>query len=343
MSNLLKQRGLPVYKEETGFKYPWAIEYYKSHDKAVWHDSDYELSKDVADYKKADENERRTIESIMPLFTQNDVEATTGYEAMLRIFKPTEIRLMLGSSLAREGTHVFNYANFIETIGLPDSIFTDFLDTPVMSTKIEYLEKAKVLKYEDYKAVGMSDAEVDFQFRRGVARMLAVYAGGLEGVSLMAQFAMLLQFQFQGKYPGLCEIVEWSIKDEMMHLVSNAHLFRVFIEENQDIWDDSLKFDIYEAFREIVAYEHALIDYINPSHMSNESLHRYVEYMADNALKELGMKANWNTTVNPLPFMDDVVGTVLTDFFSGSVTEYSKEVEGKWDEISYSNWRSDDS
>lgn len=43
---------------------------------------------------------------------------------------------------------------------------------------MEYLDKAKVRKYEDYKAVGMSDAEVDREFRRAIARMLAVYAGG---------------------------------------------------------------------------------------------------------------------------------------------------------------------
>lgn len=136
--------------------------------------------------------------------------AGIGYGTMLRIFKPVELQLMLGGFNAREGTHVFNYANFVDTVGLPASVYTEFLDIPVMSTKTEYLDKAKVKKFEDYKAMGMTDAAVDKEFRRDVARMLAVYAGGLEGVSLMSQFAMLLQFQFQGKYPGLCTIVEWS-------------------------------------------------------------------------------------------------------------------------------------
>ena len=339
--SLIKQRGIAVYKEANGFSYPWAMDYWTKHDKAVWHTTDYDLSTDIQDYKKASPEEKRTIESIMSLFVQNDVEASSGYEVMLRIFKPTEVKLMLGSFLAREGTHFVNYANFVETIGLPDTVFTDFLNTPVMATKMDYLEKAKVRKYEDYKAVGMSDADVDVQFRRGIARMLAVYAGGLEGVSLMAQFAMLYKFKFENKYKGLCKIVDWSIKDEMMHLVSNAHLFRVFIEENPDIWDDALKYDIYEAFREIVAYEHALIDHINPCHMSNESLSRYVEYMADNALSQLGMKKNWNTTTNPLPYMDDVVNVVLGDFFSGAITEYAK-MEGSFEKCDYSSWADDD-
>lgn len=336
--SLLKQQGMSIYKPDQGFRYPWALEFYEAHDSMVWHKNEYTLAQDIKDYSKASPEEKLFITSVMKLFVQNDVLAGTGYTTMLRIFKPTEVRMMLSSFNDRESTHVFNYANFTDTIGFPSSIYTEFLDIPVMSSKTEYMDKAKVRKYEDYKSAGMTDAQVDREFRRAVARMLGVYAGGLEGVSLMAQFAMLLQFQFQGKYSGLCTIVEWSIKDEMVHLQGNATLFRTYITENMDIWDDALKFDIYEAIREIVSYEHTLIDYLNPPHMANESLKRYVEYMADNALNELGMKKNWNTTSNPLPFMDDAVGTVLTDFFSGAVTEYTKSVEGSFNDIDYTKW-----
>jgi len=339
MSNLIKQNGIPIYKPASGFKYPWAYEIWEQHDSMVWHKSEYDLSQDTQDYAKADPDEKKLINDTMQLFTQNDVSASSGYATMLRIFKPFEVYGMLSSFNDREITHVHNYANFTETIGLPNSVYSDFLDVPVMSSKTEYLDKAKVKKYEDYKAAGLSDAEVDREFRRAVARMLAVYAGGLEGVQLFAQFAMLLTFQQQGKYPGLCTIVEWSIKDEYMHLKGNAQLFRSFISENQDIWDDALKYDIYQAFREIVAYEHALIEYLDPKHVSKDTFKEYVKYMADNAKLELGMKAEYNITSNPIPFMDDITGVVLTDFFSGSVTEYSKSVEGSWGDISYSKWQ----
>ena len=337
--SLIKLQGMPVYKTAQGFKYPWAIQAWEEHDAMIWHKSEYTLTKDTQDYAKASAKEQEDITKIMRLFVQNDVQAGIGYTTMLRIFKPVEVQLMLGKFLAREGTHVFNYANFIDTIGLPESVYTEFLDIPVMATKSEYIDKAKVKKYEDYKAMGMTDAQVDRKFRKAVARMLGVYAGGLEGVSLMAQFAMLLAYQFKGKYPGLCTIVKWSIRDEMAHVKYNSQLFRSFIEENPDIWDDSLKFDIYEAMREIVAYEHALIDYINPDHISNSDLKQYVEYMADNALNGLGMKRNWDTTVNPLPFMDDALAVSKTDFFSGTVSEYTKSVQGTWEEIDYSKWK----
>jgi ribonucleoside-diphosphate reductase beta chain len=337
--SLLKTRGLPLFKTEKGFGYPEFWEFYMQHDRMHWTSDEINLSQDVIDFAKASEAERTYITRVMQLFTQNEVMvANVGYTTMLRIFKPNEVLAMLSNFMAREFTHEENYSLFTETIGLPNSVYTDFLDIPIMQTKTEYLDKAKVRKYEDYKADGLSNVEVDRAYRKGVARMLAVYAGGTEGVSLMSQFACLLQFQFQGKYPGLCDIVTFSIREEALHCVGNSALFRRFIEENPDIWDDSLKFDIYEAMREIVAYEFALIDYLQAPHMESDDLKRYVEFCADNALKELGMKPNWNTTVNPLPYMDDALGEILVDFFNGTVSSYSKAVEGDWGDIDYSQY-----
>ncbi len=72
--SLIKQAGtLPVYKQSTGFKYPWAIEYYEAHDAMVWHKNEYTLSEDIQDYAKADIAEKTKVDNIMRLFVQNDV------------------------------------------------------------------------------------------------------------------------------------------------------------------------------------------------------------------------------------------------------------------------------
>jgi len=213
--SLLKQNGMPIYKSEKGFKYPQAIEFYEKHDAMIWHKSEYSLAQDIKDYARASPEEKKFITEVMRLFVQNDVLAGTGYDTLIRIIKPTEVLMMLRSFSDRESTHIFNYANFTDTIGLPSSVYTEFLDIPIMSCKTDYLEKAKVKKYEDYKAMDLSDAELDKVFRSDVLRMVATYAAGLEGISLLAQFAMLLMYQQERKYPGLCAIVEWSINEKL--------------------------------------------------------------------------------------------------------------------------------
>ena len=339
LMSLIKQPSLTPFKTEKGFRYPQFWDIWKKHDRIHWTADEISLSKDIQDYQSASPREKKYIENVLRLFTQNEVVVGSGYATLLRIFKPVEVQAMLSGFMAREFTHIENYSLFTETIGLPDSFYSEFLEIPVMSTKTEYVDKARVKKLEEYKAMGLSEAETHKVYRKDVARMLAVYGGLTEGVSLMAQFAGLLKFQFLNKYPGLADINTFSIKEETLHNLGNSALFREFISENPDIWDDELKFDIYESAREIVSYEKALVEYLDPPHMTKDDLNRYIEYCADNALKELGMKPNWDTTSNPLPYMDDVVGAIQADFFSSRVTEYTKQLEGTWDQVSYDKWR----
>ncbi|OCR88099.1 hypothetical protein CFT13S00388_02735 [Campylobacter fetus subsp. testudinum] len=331
--SLIVQHGLPLYKTKEGFKYPKALEFWETHDRMVWHKHEIPLGQDVKDFALASEDEKDFLINILRLFTQNDTQASSGYSVMLRIFKPFEVYAMLSSFNDREITHVQSYANLTDTLGIGDQVYLEFLEIPVMETKISYLDKAKVRKYEEYKAMGLSDAEVDKEYRRSIARMLSIYGGGLESVSLMAQFAMLLTYQQEGKYPGMCDTVIYSIKDEQVHVLGNCWLFREFIKENSDIWDDNLKYDIYQGIREIVAGEDTLLDYLNPTHLDKEIFKQYVRYRADFALKELGMKPNYNITENPLPYMDEITAPIMADFFSAKVTEYSTALDGAWEDL----------
>lgn len=337
MSNLLnRSTAIPVFKEPTGVKYAFMDTYTEILMNMFWKHDSVPLTKDVEDYKRAQASnpaEAKFMEEVMKLFTTSEVLVKSGYAKMATIFKPNEVVNWCMYAGGSEVVHEKAYSLFTETIGLPDSTYTDFLDISVMKTKTTFIDKAKVKKWEDYKAMGLSDYEADFEFRRAVARMLAIYGAGTELVTLYAQFAMLLAYQMEGKYKGLGQIVEYSIRDEYTHGLANCELFRTYIKENPDIWDDELKFDIYEGMREIVSYEEALIDYLNPPHLDNDECKQYIKYQADEALKELGMKPNFNVTEHKFDFMDALVGTILTDFFSGKVTSYSRKMIGTREEL----------
>jgi ribonucleoside-diphosphate reductase beta chain len=323
----------------------------------VWHWDEVPLADDVADFNRADAEEKEFITEVMRLFTQNDVEVGHGYDVLLRIFKPTEVSMMLRGNADRESTHIAAYSLFTETLGFPDEFYSEFLDDELMSEKIEFVEEAQVKKYEEYsadfagkhpKVLGSGEGEyindatwykarrdyIDYRYKQDIIFMLAVYATVTEGVSLFAQFAMLLKYQTDNKYKGLGTIVEWSIKDEEQHVVSNSWLLRTFISENPEVFDDNIKKRVYDAVRDIVQKEEDLVDRLNPPHMDNDTVKQYIRYIADQRLKLIGFKSNWNIPTNPLPFMEDLTGTVLTNFFEGKVTEYSKSsLQGDWNGI----------
>jgi len=313
------------------FNYPQAYEYWEQHEKMHWLFDEVPLADDIADYTKADKKEQKFITDVMKLFTHNDIEVSSGYSMLLRVFKPTEVQMMLHGFAAREQIHIAAYSLFTETLGFEDSFYSEFLEVPEMKVKVDYLENTKILKYEEYKNKGLDPAS---EYKKDILKTLAVYATATEGISLFAQFAMLLKYQTINKYKGLGTIVEWSIKDEEMHVIGNSWLFREFVKENPESLTDDVKKHIYSAVRQIVEYECTLVDYLNPPHMDNEVVKEYIRYIADQRLKLIGFKANYEIKSNPLPFMEDLTGTVLTNFFEGKVTDYTKgSLQGNWDEL----------
>ena len=53
----------------------------------------------------------------------------------------------------------------------------------------------------------------------------------------------------------MCEIVEWSIRDETMHCEGMTKLFHTFCEEHPRIVTDEFKSDIYQMVRDAVSLE----------------------------------------------------------------------------------------
>lgn len=325
-------------------KYTKAFEFWELSERMHWLYDEVPLADDVGDFAKADEEEKEFITGVMRLFTQNDVEVGHGYDVMLRIFKPTEVSMMLRSYAARENTHIGAYSLFTETLGFPDTFYTEFLEDDNMKDKIDFVVGGQVKKYEQYEEDFFKQEEyedkdkyIERRYKQDIMYMLAVYATITEGISLFAQFAMLLKYQFDNKYKGLGTIVEWSIKDEELHVQGNSWLFRTFVAENIEFFDDEIKRRIYSAVRTIVDKECNLIDELNPPHMDKETVKEYVKYIADQRLKLIGFKSNYNIPTNPLPFMEDLTNTILTNFFEGKVTEYAKNaITGDWNELKQS-------
>ena len=56
------------------------------------------------------------------------------------------------------------------------------------------------------------------------------------------------------------QIVTWSIVDETQHCESMIKLFRTFIQENNEIWNDELKSKIYTIAERMVELEDKFID-----------------------------------------------------------------------------------
>jgi ribonucleoside-diphosphate reductase beta chain len=302
------------------FQYPWAMEAAEAHEKVHWGTWEAELQEDVNQWKGQGllSHEKEHITQILRLFTQTDVQVGGNYcDLFIPIFKNNEIRNMLLSFANREGTHQRAYALLNDTLGLQEKEYWAFLEYEEMAEKLEFMQSTNV---SSKKGIGLSLAQ-------SVCN---------EGMSLFSAFVMLLNYQRFGKMKGMCTIVEWSVRDETIHVQYMSRLFRAFCEEHPRVVNNDFKKSIYEMYKTAVALEDKIIDLayaMGPVEgLSADEMKQYIRYIADRRLIQLGLKPNYGVKENPLPWLDWVLnGDTMSNFFEKRVTDYNASgMDGEW-------------
>ena len=313
--SLLEER--LVYKP---FKYPWAYEAWLKQQRIHWLPEEVPLAEDVKDWEKnLTAPEKNLLTQIFRFFVQADVEVNNCYmKHYSRVFKPTEVQMMLGAFSNTETIHIAAYSHLLDTIGMAEVEYSAFLEYEAMKDKFDYMRLWGVDSKED------------------IAKTLAVFGAFTEGVQLFASFAVLMNFPRHNRMKGMGQIVTWSVRDETLHTESAIQLFRTFIEENPEVWNSNVQNEITKACATVIEHEDAFIDLAfelgGVKGMEADEVKQYIRYIADRRLTQLGLPLLYNIEKNPLPWMDEMLNAVEhTNFFEGRATEYSRAATtGSW-------------
>jgi len=309
----------PVYKP---FRYPWAYEAWLQQQRIHWLPEEVPLADDVKDWQKnLTPSEKNLLTQIFRFFTQADVEVNNCYmKQYSQVFKPTEVLMMMSAFSNTETIHIAAYSHLLDTIGMPENEYTAFLKYKEMKDKYDYMQAFSV------------DNKTE------IAKTLAAFGAFTEGLQLFASFAILMNFPRFNKMKGMGQIVSWSVRDETLHCLSVIRLFRTFVQENPEIWNEELRRDLYLICATIVDHEDAFIDLAfelgGVEGLTAADVKLYIRFIADRRLTQLGLEPLYNVEKNPLPWLDEMLGAIEhTNFFENRATEYSRaSTEGTWEE-----------
>lgn len=304
----------PMFQESLVYKpfiYPWAVDLSIKHEKVHWIEDEVTLEDDIAEWNRGliSDCEKEFITQILRLFTQSDVSVGAFYySTFIPSFKCNEIRNMLGSFAAREAIHQRAYALLNDSLGLPEGDYAAFLEYKEMIDKIEF----------------MGEANNGTQQGLGLALAKSVFN---EGITLFASFAMLLNFQRRGLMRGMGKVVEWSVRDEGLHVEGISRLFRSFCDEHPKVVTDEFKKAIYTMSKDVVKLEDKFIDLVykdcNIEGLTADEVKQYIRYITDRRLIQLGLKGNFKVKTNPLPWLEHILNAGSHDnFFETRVTSY---------------------
>jgi ribonucleoside-diphosphate reductase beta chain len=307
------------------FNYPWAYDAWLKHEQSHWLHTEVPMSEDVNDWKKRlNDGEKHFLTNIFRFFTQGDIDVAGGYvKNYLPYFPQPEVRMMLMGFAAREALHVAAYSHLIETLGMPETTYQEFLEYDSMRAKHDYFTDLS-------NANGTPES---------VATNIAAFSAFTEGMQLFSSFIMLLNFPRHGKMKGMGQIVTWSIVDETQHAEGMIKLFRSYVEENRELWNDDLKSKIYTIAEKMVDLEDKFIELSfsmgEMENLTQDDVKKYIRYICDRRLISLGMKGIFKVKKNPLPWVEEMINAPThTNFFENRATDYAKgALSGKWDDV----------
>lgn len=307
------------------FNYPWAYDAWLKHEQSHWLHTEVPMTEDVNDWKKRlNAGEKHFLTNIFRFFTQGDIDVAGGYvNNYLPHFPQPEVRMMLAGFAAREALHVAAYSHLIETLGMPESTYQEFLEYESMRAKHDYFTDLS-------NANGTPES---------IATNIAAFSAFTEGMQLFSSFIMLLNFPRHGKMKGMGQIVTWSIVDETQHAEGMIKLFRTYVEENRELWNDELKSKIYTIAEKMVELEDKFIELSfsmgEMENLTEDDVKKYIRYICDRRLISLGMKGIFKIKKNPLPWVEEMINAPThTNFFENRATDYAKgALTGKWDDV----------
>jgi ribonucleoside-diphosphate reductase beta chain len=313
--------------------YPTAIEFAEQQAEVFWLPGEIEVEKDLHDMKtNFTESEYHGVISTLKLFTIYELSVGNDYwqNYVAKVFPRPDIQRMAATfSFMELGVHAPFYNKINEVLGLDtDEFYSDYMNDEVLKNRMAWIGKRTEKRdtvYNILKSVGIFSM--------------------IEGAILYSSFAFLKHFNSVGK-SKLVNInagINFSAIDETLHSQAGAWLFRTLLAEaiaDKALTDDELtklKDDLVETANLILEHETVIINKIfekGPIRgITDKQLIHFVESRLDTCLKNLGYKAIFKPTYNPIEewFMKDLNSSVLHDFFSSTGSDYTRAwIEGRF-------------
>lgn len=291
-------------------RHPDIWEKYKQHMAVFWTPEEIDLSKDMTDWEKLNDNERHFIKNILGFFAGSDgiVMENLATRFMREIQWP-EAKFFYSCQNLLEAVHSETYSLLIDTY------ITDSKEKQDLLRGISTIPCVK--KKAEWALTWIDSADASF-----ATRLLAFAA--VEGIFFSGAFCAIFWLKQRGVMPGLTVSNEFIARDEGLHTEFACLLYSKLVNKLS-------KKDAHKIIRDAVKIEKQFITKSLPCEligMNAKLMTQYIEFVADRLLLQLGYPKAYSAT-NPFPFMERISLEGKDNFFEKRVTTYAKGSVGK--------------
>jgi ribonucleoside-diphosphate reductase subunit M2 len=280
----------------------WAM--YKKQVDCFWRPEEIDLSKDLDDWAKLNDDEKHFISMILAFFAASDgIVLENLAQRFMSDVQISEARAFYGFQIAMENIHSESYSLLIETY-IKDKeqkhkLFNAIENYPCIKKKSDWAQK------------WIHDNRSSFATR------LVAFAC-IEGIFFSGAFSSIFWLKKRGLMPGLTFSNELISRDEALHC-EFAILLYSKLEKKLP------KAKIHDIIKECVEIEIEFICEALPCRligMNSELMGQYIQFVADRLCVQLGYPKIYNVA-NSLDYMEMISLESKTNFFEKRLGEYA--------------------
>jgi ribonucleoside-diphosphate reductase beta chain len=279
-------------------------EFYKKAEASFWTAEEIDLSNDLADWEKLNDNEKHFVKHVLAFFAASDGIVNENLaEQFVNEVQVTEAKFFYGFQITIENIHSETYSLLIDTL-IKDKKEKDYLFNAI-DTVPAVQKKAKW-------ALRWINDEQPF------AERLVAFAA-VEGIFFSGSFCSIFWLKKRGLMPGLSFSNELISRDEGLHCDFACLLFSKLKNKSSEARVKEILLDAVEIEKEFIteALPASLIG------MNSDMMKDYIEFVADRLFNALGFDKVFNTA-NPFPWMELISLQGKTNFFEKRVGDYQK-------------------
>jgi len=276
---------------------------YKKQIDCFWRAEEIDLSKDIKDWNNLTENEKYFISHILAFFAASDGIVLENLAVrFIDEVQLSEARAFYGFQIAMENIHSETYSLLIDTY---------------IKDKREKLRLFKAI--DNYPCIKQkADWAIEYiKCNDSFSTRLLAFAV-VEGIFFSGAFCSIFWLKKRGLMPGLTFSNELISRDEALHtefaILLYSKLKHKLSEEK-----------VYSIVAEAVQIEKYFIVEALPCRligMNNIMMCKYIEFVADRLLQQLGYNKLYNST-NPFDFMEMISLEGKGNFFEKRISDYA--------------------
>jgi ribonucleoside-diphosphate reductase subunit M2 len=287
---------------------------YKKQVDCFWRAEEVDLSKDLNDWAKLNDDERYFISMVLAFFAASDgIVMENLASRFMNDVQLAEARAFYGFQIAMENIHSEMYSLLIDTYidnkEQKNRLFNAISLFPCITKKADWARK------------WIADKDASFASR------LVAFAC-VEGIFFSSSFASIYWIKKRGLMPGLTLSNEFISRDEALHTEFAILLYSML----QNKLDKSL---VQSIIKEAVEIEKVFVCESLPCRligMNNILMSQYIEFVGDRLSVQMGCEKIYGSA-NPFDFMELISIESKSNFFERTVSEYALANKEKTDDV----------